>query len=103
MRLTIGQPVHEAQSTDFGITRDACLFRIGHPRARRIGRCEWVGRCLRDNADAKVEVEIVTSYCTCMNNEMDDSETLSITAWEKTSKGKVAMAACDKKSGWDKK
>lgn len=38
-----------------------------------------------------------------LNNEMDDNETLSITAWEKTSKGKVAMAACDKKSGWDKK
>ena len=64
---------------------------------------KWVARCLRDNADAKVKVEIVTSYCTCMNNEMDDSETLSITAWEKTAKGKVAMAACDKKSGWDKK
>jgi len=38
-----------------------------------------------------------------MNNEMDDNETLSISAWEKTGKGKVAMAACDKKSGWDKK
>jgi hypothetical protein len=38
-----------------------------------------------------------------MNNEMDDSETLSVSAWEKTAKGKVAMAACDKKSGWDKK
>ena len=26
-----------------------------------------------------------------------------ISTWEKTAKGKVAMASCDKKSGWDKK
>jgi hypothetical protein len=65
---------------------------------------KWVAKCVGDNAGAKnVTVEIITSYCTCMNNEMDDNETLSITAWEKTGKGKVAMAKCDKKSGWDKK
>jgi hypothetical protein len=64
---------------------------------------KWVAKCVGDNAGAKVSVEIITSYCTCMNNEMDDNETLSITAWEKTAKGKVAMAMCDKKSGWDKK
>jgi len=65
---------------------------------------KWVAKCVSDNAGAKnVTVEIITGYCTCMNNEMDDNETLSITAWEKTGKGKVAMAKCDKKSGWDKK
>ena len=65
---------------------------------------KWVAKCVSDNAGAKnVTVKIITAYCTCMNNEMDDNETLSITAWEKTSKGKVAMAACDKKSGWDKR
>ena len=65
---------------------------------------KWVARCVSDNAGAKnVSVEIIAKYCTCMNNEMDDNETLSITAWEKTAKGKVAMASCDKKSGWDKK
>ena len=64
---------------------------------------KWVAKCVSDNSGAKVKVEIITSYCTCMNNEMDDNETLSVTAWEKTSKGKVAMASCDKKSGWDKK
>jgi hypothetical protein len=65
---------------------------------------KWVAKCVSDNADAKnVKVEVITAYCTCMNNEMDDSETLSVTAWEKTAKGKVAMASCDKKSGWDKK
>ena len=64
---------------------------------------KWVAKCVGDNSGAKVKVEIISSYCTCMNNEMDDNETLSITAWEKTSKGKIAMATCDKKSGWDKK
>lgn len=65
---------------------------------------KWVAKCVSDNASAKnVTVEIITTYCTCMNNEMDDSETLSVSAWEKTPKGKVAMASCDKKSGWDKK
>ena len=65
---------------------------------------KWVAKCVSDNAAAKnVTVEIISAYCTCMNNEMDDNETLSVSAWEKTTKGKVAMAACDKKSGWDKK
>ena len=65
---------------------------------------KWVAKCVSDNAGAKnVTVEIITSYCTCMNNEMDDNETLSVTAWEKTPKGRVAMAKCDKESGWDKK
>ena len=64
---------------------------------------KWVAKCVRDNAGAKSQRRDHHSYCTCMNNEMDDNETLSITAWEKTAKGKVAMAACDKKSGWDKK
>jgi len=61
---------------------------------------KWVARCVNDNKDAKVAVEVITKYCTCMNNQMDDNETLSITAWEKTPPGKVAMAKCDKESGW---
>ena len=65
---------------------------------------KWVAKCVGDNASAKnVTVEIITSYCTCMNNEMDNNETRSISTWEKTGDGKVAMAKCDKESGWDKK
>lgn len=64
---------------------------------------KWVARCVSDNANAKVSVEIITSYCTCMNNEMDNNETRSVSVWEKTGEGKVAMAKCDKASGWDKK
>ncbi|MBI3444161.1 MAG: hypothetical protein HY055_02050 [Magnetospirillum sp.] len=59
---------------------------------------KWVAKCVSDNSDAKVSVEIVAKYCTCMNNKMDDNETLSITAWEK--KHPAEMKACEKEAGW---
>lgn len=61
---------------------------------------KWVAQCISDNQDAKVSIEVITKYCTCMNNKMDDNETLSITAWEKTHP--TEQAACDKESGWTK-
>ena len=80
-------------------------LRFGAPAyAATSDDAKWVAKCVGDNASAKnVTVQIITAYCTCMNDQMDDNETLSVSAWEKTGKGKVAMAACDKKSGWDKK
>ena len=59
---------------------------------------KWVARCISDNADAKVSVDIVTKYCTCMNNKMDDNETRSISAWEKANPNE--MKACEKEAGW---
>lgn len=59
---------------------------------------KWVAQCISDNKDEKVSIEVITKYCTCMNNKMDDNETLSITAWEKTHPAE--RAACDKESGW---
>ena len=61
---------------------------------------KWVAKCIQDNKDAKVSIDVITKYCTCMNNKMDDTETLSITQWEKTHQKE--MAECDKESGWDK-
>ena len=61
---------------------------------------KWVAQCINDNKDAKVSIEVITKYCTCMNNKMDENETKSITQWEKTHPNE--MAACDKESGWDK-
>jgi hypothetical protein len=60
---------------------------------------KWVAQCIQDNKDAKVSVEVITKYCTCMNNKMDDNETLSITQWEKTHKAE--REACDKEAGWN--
>lgn len=59
---------------------------------------KWVNQCLRDNADAKVSKDVVRAYCDCMNNKMDDSETRSISVWEKANP--AARQACDKESGW---
>jgi len=60
---------------------------------------KWIAKCIQDNKDAKVSVEVVTKYCTCMNSKMDDNETQSITQWEKTHPKE--RAECDKESGWN--
>lgn len=60
---------------------------------------KWVAQCLKDNSDAKVSVEIVTKYCTCMNNKMDANETQSITQWEKAHA--TERKACETQAGWN--
>jgi hypothetical protein len=58
---------------------------------------KWINQCVSDNkGDASSEV--VLKYCTCMNNKMSDSETQSITQWEKTHVAE--RKACDKEAGW---
>jgi hypothetical protein len=59
---------------------------------------KWVAQCIQDNKNAKVSVEVVTKYCTCMNNKMSDNDTQSITQWEKTHA--TEREACDKEAGW---
>ena len=59
---------------------------------------KWVARCIQDNKDEKVSIEVITKYCTCMNNKMDDNETKTITQWEKTHPAE--RKACDAESGW---
>ncbi|MBF0178246.1 MAG: hypothetical protein HQL63_15575 [Magnetococcales bacterium] len=59
---------------------------------------KWVAKCVSDNSDAKVSVEIVTKYCSCMNAKMDESETQSISTWEKSHP--TEMKACEKEAGW---
>jgi len=59
---------------------------------------KWVAKCVSDNQREQASVEVITKYCTCMNNKMSSNETLSVTAWEKTHPAE--MAACDKESGW---
>lgn len=61
---------------------------------------KWISQCIRDNADAKVAPEVVTRYCTCMNNLMDSNESRSISQWEKTHPDE--MKACDREAGWVK-
>ncbi|MES2264835.1 MAG: hypothetical protein V4724_40580 [Pseudomonadota bacterium] len=59
----------------------------------------WIARCVRDNAKEGATEAVVKKYCSCMNNKMDDNETKSITAWEKSHPKE--MKACEKEAGWN--
>ena len=59
---------------------------------------KWVAQCVQDNKDEKATVEVISKYCTCMNNKMSNNETQSITQWEKTHQ--TEQAACSKQAGW---
>ncbi|MFZ2006379.1 MAG: hypothetical protein WB697_05235 [Stellaceae bacterium] len=59
---------------------------------------KWVAQCVQDNKDEKASIDVITKYCTCMNNKMSSNETQSITQWEKTHVAE--RQACDKESGW---
>ncbi|HIJ63231.1 MAG TPA: hypothetical protein HPQ04_11115 [Rhodospirillaceae bacterium] len=60
---------------------------------------KWVAKCMKDNADAKTTPEVVSKYCNCMNNKMDNNETQSISTWEKSHP--TEMKACEKEAGWN--
>jgi hypothetical protein len=60
---------------------------------------KWVNQCIDDNkGEAGATPAIARSYCTCMNEKMDSSETRSITTWEKSHKKE--RDACSKQAGW---
>ncbi|CAN1723331.1 conserved exported protein of unknown function [Hyphomicrobium sp. 1Nfss2.1] len=58
----------------------------------------WINQCIADNKKEGATEDVVRKYCVCMNNAMSDSETKSITEWEKTHPDEVK--ACDKEAGW---
>jgi hypothetical protein len=58
----------------------------------------WINRCVRDNQRSGATPEVVRKYCICMNEKMDNTETQSITTWEKSHPKE--MAECDKESDW---
>jgi hypothetical protein len=63
----------------------------------------WINKCFNEVDREGNSESIVKSWCTCMNGEMDESETLSILAWVKTANGKKADDKCTKSSGWVEK
>ncbi len=58
----------------------------------------WINQCIADNKKEGATEDVVRKYCVCMNNAMADSETKSISEWEKTHADEVK--ACDKEAGW---
>ena len=65
---------------------------VNMPRILATDDVKWINQCVGDNKDEGQTQQVVLSYCTCMNNEMDNNETRSVSTWEKTAEGKVAMA-----------
>lgn len=60
---------------------------------------KWINRCIDDNkGEAGATPQIVRTYCTCMNDKMDDNETQSVTQWEKSHPAE--RKACEKQAGW---
>lgn len=59
---------------------------------------KWVAQCVSDNQNEKAAIEVITKYCTCMNNKMSSDETQSISTWEKSHA--TERQACDKEAGW---
>ncbi len=76
----------------------ASSFMIGAARADS-DDVKWIAQCLKDNQDAKVSADVITKYCTCMNNKMSSDETQSISQWEKTHVAE--RKACDREAGWN--
>lgn len=60
---------------------------------------KWINQCIADNKRGGATAEVVRKYCICMNEKMDDNETLTITQWEK--RNPAAQKACDKEAGWN--
>ncbi|MBN8532338.1 MAG: hypothetical protein J0L97_10850 [Alphaproteobacteria bacterium] len=61
---------------------------------------KWINKCVLDNVKEGQTTETVQKYCECMNSKMSDSETQSISEWEKTHKAEEEE--CSKASGWKK-
>ncbi|MBX9458974.1 MAG: hypothetical protein KL863_24695 [Rhizobium sp.] len=58
----------------------------------------WIKKCIGDNADQGQSAQTISVYCACMTEKMDTSETLSVTAWEKSHPQE--QAACSSAAGW---
>lgn len=58
-------------------------MRNATPDCGRFDEVKWINQCLADDKGDAPEGAVL-KYCTCMNNKMTDSETQSITQWEKT-------------------
>jgi hypothetical protein len=72
-------------------------FAAGKAMAATSEEIKWINQCVQDNKGAAA-ASIVLKYCTCMNNKMSNSETQSITQWEKTHVAE--RKACDQEAGW---
>jgi hypothetical protein len=79
------------------LTAAVCVFAAGAASAATTDDVKWINQCVADNKGGAAD-DVVLKYCTCMNNKMSDTETQSITQWEKTHA--TERKACDAEAGW---
>lgn len=70
----------------------------GPAAAQTTDDVKWINQCVGDNKDEGQTQQVVLAYCTCMNNQMSNNESQSITQWEKTHKKEMEM--CSSRAGW---
>ena len=56
-----------------------------------------IKQCVIDNQAETQTATVVAAYCSCMNKKMSDSETQSITTWEKSHPSE--QKACSEEAG----
>ena len=56
-----------------------------------------IKQCVADNQGEGQTATVVAAYCSCMNKKMSDSETQSITTWEKSHPSE--QKACSEEAG----
>ena len=77
----------------------AALFIANTPvRAQSADDIKWTNQCIQDNKDEGQTAQVVAAYCTCMVNKMSNSETRSVTQWEKANPR--TSEACSREAGW---
>jgi hypothetical protein len=59
---------------------------------------KWIKQCVQDNRGEGQSASTIAVYCSCMDNKMPESETRSITQWEKSHP--AAQEACSKQAHW---
>src|SRR5947209_7274179 len=45
---------------------------------------KWIAQCVSDNKNEGAKDSVVRIYCECMVDKMEESETQTVTQWEKT-------------------
>ena len=76
----------------------ATMFATGPVRASTSDDAKWIAQCVSDNKDEGQSGTVVAVYCACMVDAMPESETRSVTQWEKSHKREENR--CGAKAGW---
>ena len=59
---------------------------------------KWIAQCISDNKNEGAKASVVRIYCECMVDKMEESETQTVTQWEKAHVKE--RKECDKAAGW---